>query len=566
MKKIIILAAFLGTFYTASAQVGIGTPEPETSAELEILSNHRGVLIPRVSLSDLKVFAPIDGTKVESLLIYNLNEDISKEILKGFYYWTLENGGQWNRIVSKTELTTVINGLDNNVTKLKGDVKNIQNVINYIVPTNPDNKDADKEGHSTIVFDPVKNEFKYVVYNTVGNKYETANVDFEDLVLKEETKTFFRILEASGDNKTKKFLFFSETTIQNWLAQKGNEGKTENDVPNDAEGVVVIDVVGEIASNVSNFFNSKTTVLKEGSTSEYYTIEELIKNISTKVDGNVIYKNTGDGTNANWEFQFYNNGKYETINLKDLVADTETTTVVVPVVKNGKTVGYKYFNEEAVKAFLASNAGKTVADITGDTTGGTEVNVVGDIVNNFSDILNQEVKEGDVTYKVGDLISKFINKGGNVYYGKVADDKEEVFYTIEDNGTKKEISFDFITNYITNNVDKIKNILGDHVSVENSNTVIFTGNTINNKKVYKFIGTTNIAKANSAKTSGVSIPSGATVGSVVSIQVLQGEMLKTTATTDIEVKGGKLNFNIGSGNQYIMIGEGDYNVIVEFTE
>lgn len=565
MKKIIILAAFLGTFYTASAQVGIGTPDPETSAELEILSSHRGVLIPRVSLSDLKVFAPIDGTQVESLLIYNLNEDTSKDILKGFYYWTTEDGGQWNRIVSKAELTTVINGLDNNVTKLEGDVKNIQNVINYIVPTNPDNKDAAKEGHSTIVFDPVKNEFKYVVYNTVDNKYETANVDFEDLVLKEETKTFFREVAVSDTDKTKKFLFFSETTIQNWLAHKGNEGKTENDVPNDADGVVTIDVVGEIASNVSNFFNSKTTVLKEGSTSEHYTIEELIKNISTKVDGNVIYKNTGDGTNTNWEFQFYNNGKYETINLKDLVADTETTTVVVPVVKNGKTVGYKYFNEEAVKAFIASNAGKTAADITGDVTGGTEVNVVGDIVNNFSDILNQEVKEGDVTYKVGDLISKFINKGGNVYYGKIADDKEEVFYTIEDNGAKKEISFDFITNYITNNVDKIKNILGDHIDVANSK-VIFTGNTINNKKVYKFIGTTNIAKANSARTSGVSIPSGATVGSVVSIQVLQGEMLKTTATTDIKVSGSTLNFNIGSGNQYIMIGEGNYNVIVEFTE
>ena len=152
-----------------------------------------------------------------------------------------------------------------------------------------------------------------------------------------------------------------------------------------------------------------------------------------------------------------------------------------------------------------------------------------------------------------------------MYYGKIADDKEEVFYTIEDNGAKKEISFDFITNYITNNVDKIKNILGDHIDVANSK-VIFTGNTINNKKVYKFIGTTNIAKANSARTSGVSIPSGATVGSVVSIQVLQGEMLKTTATTDIKVSGSTLNFNIGSGNQYIMIGEGNYNVIVEFTE
>lgn len=562
MKKFTILAALLGTVYTASAQVGIGTPEPTSSAELEILSEHRGVLIPRVKLTDLKKFDPIEGDQAESLLIYNTNEVKDKDILKGFYYWTTEDGGKWNRIVSKAELTTVIDGLDNNVTKLEGDIKNIQNVINYIVPSNPDNKD-NKEGHTTIVFDPVKNEFKYVTYNTTNNKYETQDVDMEDMVIKEETKTFFRILPVSGDNKTKKYLFFSETTIQSWLAQKGNEGKKEEDVPNDAPGVVTIDVVGEITGDINHFFNSKTTVLKEGSTTEYYTVEELIKNMSTKVDGNVIYTNKGGD---NWEFQFYNNGKYDTINLKELVAGTETTTVVVPVMKNGKTIGYKYFNEVEVKAFLAANSGKTVADINGETAGGTSVNVVGDIVNNFNDILNQEVTEGDVTYKVGDLISKFINKGGNVYYGKIADDKEEVFYTIEDNGAKKEISFDFIVNYITNNAEKIKQVLGDHLNVDNSNTIIFTGNTINNKKVYKFIGKTSIAKANSAKTAGVAIPTGAKIGAVVSIQVLQGEMLKTTATTDVKVEDNTLKFNIGTGNQYIMIGKGDYNVIVEFTE
>ncbi|WP_121964500.1 hypothetical protein [Myroides sp. N17-2] len=565
MKKITILAALLGSMYTASAQVGIGTPDPATSAELEILSTNRGVLIPRIGLTDLTVFAPIDGEKVESLLIYNTNEVKDKDILKGFYYWTTEKGGQWNRIVSKTELNTVIEGLGGNVTKLEGDVKNIQDVINYIVPSNPDNKDGVKQGHTTIVFDPVKNEFKYVTYNSTENKYETKDVDMEDMVIKEETKTFFRILEASGDNKTKKYLFFSETTIQNWLALKGNEGKKEDDVPNDATGVVSIDVIGDITGNINQFFTSKTTVLKDGSTTEYYTVEELIKNMSTKVEGNVIYQNTGAEGKANWEFKFFKDGKYESINLKDLISSTETTTVVVPVEKNGKTVGYKYFNEVAVKAFLAANSGKTAADIKADTEGGILVDVVGNIVNNFNDILNQEVKEGDKTYKVGDLISKYINKGGNVYYGAIAEGKGDVFYQIDESGAKKEINFDFISNYITNNVEKIKNILGDHISSENKK-IINTGNTINGHKVYKFMGTTNIGKANSAKTSGVTIPDGAKVGSVVSIQVLKGEMLKTTSTTDIKVVDNKLEFNIGSGNQYYMIGSGDYNVIVEFTE
>lgn len=565
MKKITILAALLGSMYTASAQVGIGTPEPVTSAELEILSTNRGVLIPRISLTDLTVFAPIEGERAESLLIYNTNEVKEKDILKGFYYWTTDKGGQWNRIVSKAELTTVIENLGGNVTKLEGDVKNIQDVINYIVPSNPDNKDGVKQGHTTIVFDPVKNEFKYVTYNSTENKYETKDVDMEDMVIKEETKTFFRILEASGDNKTKKYLFFSETTIQNWLGLKGNEGKKEEDVPNDAPGVVSIDVIGDISGNINNFFSSKTTVNKEGSTSEFYTIEELIKNMSTKVDGNVIYQNTGVEGKANWEFKFFKEGKYETINLKDLISSTETTTVVVPVVKNGNTIGYKYFNEVAVKAFLATNSGKTATDIKGDTEGGVLVDVVGDIVNNFNDILNQEVTEGDKKYKVGDLISKYINKGGNVYYGATAEGKADVFYQIDENGGKKEINFDFISNYITNNVEKIKNILGDHIS-STSKAIINTGNTINGHKVYKFMGTTNIEKVNSAKTSGVLIPEGAKVGSVVSIQVLKGEMLKTTSTTDIKVVGNKLEFNIGSGNQYYMIGKDTYNVIVEFTE
>ena len=71
MKKITIMAALLGSVYFANAQVGIGTSAPSTSAQLDIVAENKGILIPRVELTDVNTFAPITGTQEESLLVYN---------------------------------------------------------------------------------------------------------------------------------------------------------------------------------------------------------------------------------------------------------------------------------------------------------------------------------------------------------------------------------------------------------------------------------------------------------------------------------------------------------------
>lgn len=67
---------------------------PNASAMLDIdvsPSNDKGLLIPRVSLTDAAVYAPIIGTPVTSLLVYNTNAAMINGAV-GYWYW---DGTQW---------------------------------------------------------------------------------------------------------------------------------------------------------------------------------------------------------------------------------------------------------------------------------------------------------------------------------------------------------------------------------------------------------------------------------------------------------------------------------------
>jgi len=81
--------------YTAKAQVGIGTTNPDKSSMLEIASTNSGLLIPRVTLNSTSDVTTIPNPAM-SLLVYNLNT--SGDITPGFYYW---NGG-WKSIAESS--------------------------------------------------------------------------------------------------------------------------------------------------------------------------------------------------------------------------------------------------------------------------------------------------------------------------------------------------------------------------------------------------------------------------------------------------------------------------------
>jgi hypothetical protein len=95
-KGLIIIAfLFISTMYS---QVGIGTVVPNPSALLDVFSGDKGILIPRVSLSNINV-TQLDGVNnaATGLLIYNTNAAVIGGNGVGYYYF---NGATWERLIT----------------------------------------------------------------------------------------------------------------------------------------------------------------------------------------------------------------------------------------------------------------------------------------------------------------------------------------------------------------------------------------------------------------------------------------------------------------------------------
>jgi hypothetical protein len=76
---------------SAFAQVGIGIPTPADASVLDVTSSTKGVLVPRMSISNLATIAPVTGGSTTSLLVYNTNTTTGP----GFFFW---NGSRWTPI------------------------------------------------------------------------------------------------------------------------------------------------------------------------------------------------------------------------------------------------------------------------------------------------------------------------------------------------------------------------------------------------------------------------------------------------------------------------------------
>ncbi|TJZ59847.1 hypothetical protein FAZ15_13195 [Sphingobacterium olei] len=95
-------------------QIGHGTSDPSKASVMEMLSPSKGLLTPRVALTSLDSFDPIQGelatnaSKVNSLLIYNTATagTAPNNVTPGYYYWTTANQ-RWNRLINDADITAL---------------------------------------------------------------------------------------------------------------------------------------------------------------------------------------------------------------------------------------------------------------------------------------------------------------------------------------------------------------------------------------------------------------------------------------------------------------------------
>ena len=105
MKRHFLFIAGLLLSIQVIAQTGIGTTTPNASAKLDVYSDNKGFLPPRVTLT-----SATDNTTVpnaaEGLLVYNKG---SVGLQAGYYYW---NGANWATIATATSAGNGVTSMD----------------------------------------------------------------------------------------------------------------------------------------------------------------------------------------------------------------------------------------------------------------------------------------------------------------------------------------------------------------------------------------------------------------------------------------------------------------------
>jgi predicted NAD-dependent protein-ADP-ribosyltransferase YbiA (DUF1768 family) len=455
----------------------------------------------------------------------------------------IQNGGEtdpanWTSVPSGAILLDVVAGVVNNFEEfvtnnsvtVDGNTYNtIEEYIEYI------SQNSMQDGVTKIVIDATTNQASFQIWDAATDTWvDVDNSAFKKIVTDNESKT--SIVEYDGNQ-----YYLSEAYIQN-----GGETDPANwtSVPS---GAILLDVVAGVVNNFEEFVTNNSVTV-DGNT--YNTIEEYIEYISQNTMQDGVTKIVIDATTNQASFQIWDAATDTWVDVdnsafKKIITDNESETTIVKnelgaIADGDLEITYDYFNEKQ-------------PDVTGTPQATIDVN---------ADIKN--LIEGNID--IQKAITKILNDGGNVYYGDHDNDgaTPDVFYTII-NDVKTpidiaEVIVNAIKNATTVQKQEIKNQLGDKI---NNTTVTKTGDTFNGSDIYIYTNKTTIA-ANSAETTGIEIPSGTTPDQIIGIKVI-GAKGVVASVTDIVVTGQQIDFNIGAGNMYNILGAGNYDVVVEFT-
>jgi len=153
MKSILLSFAATLMLSSAFAQVGIGTPTPSTSAQLEVNSSTRGFLPPRVALTATNATSPITSP-VAGLLVYNTATDgtAPNNVTPGFYYY---DGVRWQRIINTPDATVEFNTANpNSTTPVPTFTPNTPQSANYVYVSTIDNSQWTWNGTTYVTYTP----------------------------------------------------------------------------------------------------------------------------------------------------------------------------------------------------------------------------------------------------------------------------------------------------------------------------------------------------------------------------------------------------------------------------
>ncbi len=315
MKNAYLFSAilFLAFSMSAEAQIGIGTKTPDPSAKLDISSNNKGVLFPRVALTGINDITTIPHP-ASSLLVYNTatTKGGSTAVTPGFYYW---NDKSWvlmsgtNSVDASSWLLTGNAGTDPAVnfvgtTDDKPLVFRVNNIVSGKISTNDDNSlwgfqalylnttgiDNTANGRATL-YSNTTGSFntasgRTALYtNTTGN-YNTAT---GYVALFNNTKGDYNT--ATGANALVNNITGSYNTADGWDALYSNTTGIYNTAMGDSA----------LFSNTTGAFNTAAG---------RYALAFNKTGISNTANGaNALYFNTGSNNTAMGRDVLYNNKK-----------------------------------------------------------------------------------------------------------------------------------------------------------------------------------------------------------------------------------------------------------------
>ncbi|MCP1995716.1 hypothetical protein, partial [Flavobacterium sp. HSC-61S13] len=362
-RKLLPLAALFISGVTYS-QVGVGTLTPNKSAQIEIVSSNRGMLIPRVALQSPADVTTISAGNVESLLVYNTTANTL--ITPGYYYWFDK---KWVRLVSNADASNL-----NNTT----------NVMLSVVGKDLVLRDSDGNIVSVPLADINASDIVTTLINNGGATYTYTSEDGTKTVIDVPADVINNFEEIIQDNTVLEQLikYLTNTYIGGNVYYDGNKFSYV-DIHGVKHDITFADIVQMNETLTILAFNQATGILTYQDEKKNITsidIKSAIDSFETITTLTADY-NAGTITYLNEA----NNPV--TVDIKAMVAaGAETITTLI---NNGKGK-YTYTSEDGTK---------------------TVIDVPADVINNFEEIIqNTTVLEQLITY----LTNTYV--GGNVYY------------------------------------------------------------------------------------------------------------------------------------------------------